>query len=126
MTESNQTFVGDFLDIGNAEINYIEMTTYDAQKVEVTIQPTTFTVSQNYPNPFNPTTAISFTLPHPGEVSLSVYNINGQLLETKTKTYESAGDYQIEWDGSNFSSGVYFYKLSFDNFEQTKKMILIK
>lgn len=126
MTESNQTFVGDFLDIGDAEINYIEMTTYDAQKVEVTIQPTTFTVSQNYPNPFNPTTTISFTLPHPGEVSLSVYNINGQLLETKTKSYESAGDYNIEWDGTNYSSGIYFYKLAFDNFEQTKKMILIK
>jgi hypothetical protein len=88
--------------------------------------PSEFTLSQNYPNPFNPTTKISFTLPKGSNVTLKVYNVLGQEVETVFQGFQNAGKYTATFDGANLASGIYFYSLHADNFTMTKKMILMK
>ncbi len=87
--------------------------------------PHTFGLEQNYPNPFNPTTRINFSLATRSEATLTIYNITGQKVKEYSSTYE-AGPTTIEWDASNVSSGVYFYKLVAGDFTDTKKMMLLK
>ena len=87
---------------------------------------TNFALEQNFPNPFNPETVISYQLPVSSEVMLSVYNVTGQLVETLVNGTLDAGSYSVTLDASDFSSGVYFYRLETDNFSDTKKMILMK
>jgi hypothetical protein len=88
--------------------------------------PTVYSLSQNYPNPFNPTTNIKFSIPKNGNVSLKIYDITGAVVQTYVDGFMSAGTYNAEVDGSNLASGVYFYTLKTNDFQQTKKMILIK
>jgi hypothetical protein len=88
--------------------------------------PTSFEVSQNYPNPFNPTTMISFTLPHAGNVSLRVYNVLGQEVATLVNGFKQAQTYNVEFNASHLASGVYFYTVTFDNHSVSKKMVLMK
>ncbi|MBN8583489.1 MAG: T9SS type A sorting domain-containing protein [Ignavibacteria bacterium] len=90
------------------------------------IEPENFSLSQNYPNPFNPVTNIEFDVPKSSIVKLSVYDVQGKLIETIVNSELSAGTYKADWNASNFSSGVYFYKLESDGFIQTKRMILVK
>ena len=89
--------------------------------------PDKYSLSQNYPNPFNPETIINYELGIRNFVSLKVYNALG--LEVETLVYENkpAGSYQIEFDGSNYPSGVYLYRLEIDgNIIDTKRMVLLK
>lgn len=88
--------------------------------------PEKYLLSQNYPNPFNPRTLIKFAVPEDGNVSLKVYNMVGAEVKTLVEGIHKAGEYNIYFDGSEFSSGVYFYTLRTDKFTATKKMILIK
>jgi len=89
--------------------------------------PDKFELKQNYPNPFNPGTTIWFSVAKPSFISLSIYNELGQLLETPVNESLLPGNFSIKWDGSKYSSGVYFYKLaSSDGFIETKKMLLTK
>jgi len=88
--------------------------------------PDTYALSQNYPNPFNPTTTINFDVPVREHVTLKVYNILGQEVETLVDEEMSAGYKHIDWDGAKYSSGVYFYKLNAGDFVETKKMSLVK
>lgn len=88
--------------------------------------PYKFSLSQNYPNPFNPATKIKYGLPISGNVKLVVYDILGKEIKTLVNEKQNAGTYQVEFDGSNFPSGVYFYKLTTDNYNAVKKMVLIK
>ena len=88
--------------------------------------PGKFSLSQNYPNPFNPQTLIKFTMPENGNVTLKVYNSIGAEVKTLVEGVHKAGEYSVYFDGSEFSSGVYFYTLRTDKFTATKKMILIK
>jgi hypothetical protein len=96
--------------------------------------PNHFSLSQNYPNPFNPSTKIRFSLPFPskGGVKLEVYDVLGRLVVSLIPPLWGgqeglkSGTYEVEWDGSNYPSGVYYYRLSGGNFTQTRKMILIK
>ena len=88
--------------------------------------PKTFTLSQNYPNPFNPTTKIKFGLPTQDYVSLGVYDITGRLVAQLLNGDMKAGTYTYEFEGTDLSSGVYFYKLKTSKFTDTKKMILVK
>ncbi|HAP35953.1 MAG TPA: peptidase S8, partial [Bacteroidetes bacterium] len=81
---------------------------------------------QNYPNPFNPTTKISFSLKHSGLSTLKVYDLLGREIASLVNEYLTAGNYTIEWSGSNLSSGVYFYQIRSGDFVATKKMILQK
>ena len=93
--------------------------------------PEGFRLEQNYPNPFNPTTTIEFALPQAGPVSVEIYNINGQKVRTLIDGPMTAGVHTVEWDatdeaGSRVASGVYFYRLTTDEFTQSKKMTLLK
>jgi hypothetical protein len=94
--------------------------------------PVAFALSQNYPNPFNPSTQISFDIPEASElVSLSIYNIIGQNINTLVSGSMNAGRYTQEWDatdelGSPVASGIYFYELRSSNFVSRKKMLLIR
>jgi beta-N-acetylhexosaminidase len=88
--------------------------------------PTGFVLYQNYPNPFNPTTTISFNLPAGSFVSLKVFDALGKIIATLINEDKSAGLHQVNFNGSQLSSGVYYYQLHAGNFIQTKKLILIK
>ncbi len=92
---------------------------------------TSYQLQQNYPNPFNPTTTIRFDLKEAGDVRLSIYNLQGQEVRTLITSEMPAGPHAINWDGKDqrgqaVPSGMYFYKLRVNGFEQTKKMILTK
>jgi hypothetical protein len=92
--------------------------------------PKEFLLYQNYPNPFNPVTKIKFDIPPSkgarGMTSIIIYDILGREVATLVNEQFNQGTYEVEWDGSNYPSGVYFYKLDAGEFTDTKKMILIK
>ncbi|MCK4385421.1 MAG: T9SS type A sorting domain-containing protein, partial [candidate division Zixibacteria bacterium] len=88
--------------------------------------PSQFSLYQSYPNPFNPATTISYQLPKSGFVNLSIYNTNGQLVETLINRQIQSGYHSIKWDGSNVVSGVYFYRISAGDYSATGKCILLK
>jgi hypothetical protein len=93
--------------------------------------PKTFSLFQNQPNPFNPTTQISYYLPKASHAKLTVYNVLGQSVRVLYDGYQEAGMQTVTWDGRNsdgveLSSGIYFYRLQAGDFNQTKKMSLMK
>lgn len=88
--------------------------------------PENYSLQQNYPNPFNPSTNINFQLPENGLVNISIYDINGKLVEKLVNKNLSAGNHLIEWNAVNYPSGIYFYRISAGSFTDVKKMILIK
>ncbi|MDZ7764553.1 MAG: T9SS type A sorting domain-containing protein [Melioribacteraceae bacterium] len=98
-----------------------------------------FELTQNYPNPFNPSTLIKFTVgtpPHPspyqgegareGSVLLRVYNVLGKEVTTLVNKSLQPGEYEVEFDGSHLTSGIYFYRLQTNEKTDIKKMILVK
>jgi hypothetical protein len=119
-------------------INYLKYTLQYFQNVipaPVGIDPVAFanTLDDNYPNPFNPTTTIKYSIADRGQVSLNIYNAAGQLVRTLVNEEQApqAGGFAKVWNGLNnkgqsVASGVYFYQLTAKNFEQTKKMVLLK
>ena len=98
----------------------------DAYTSDEETLPNAFSLKQNYPNPFNPSTDISFALPVATNVKLEIFNILGQKLITLIEQRLPAGNHTITWDGSDFASGVYLYRLKAGDFVETKKMMLIK
>lgn len=88
--------------------------------------PQSFFVDQNYPNPFNPTTVIRFGLPTGSSVMVSVYNMLGQEVAILVDGWKNAGQYEVTFDASNLSSGVYLYRVQADNVVTTKRMMFIK
>jgi hypothetical protein len=88
--------------------------------------PNRFQLFQSYPNPFNDHTIIPFNLPANSEISLNIYNLAGQLVETLVDGPIPAGHHSATWNASGYSSGIYFYKLQAGDFVQAKKMNLIK
>ncbi|HMQ99310.1 MAG TPA: T9SS type A sorting domain-containing protein [Ignavibacteria bacterium] len=87
--------------------------------------PENFRLYQNYPNPFNPVTNIKYEIPKDVNVSIKIYDILGREVFCINE-YKLAGSYEVQFDGSNFASGMYFYKLESDGFTDTKKMVLLK
>ena len=85
-----------------------------------------YSLYQNYPNPFNLKTQIFYELPEQGFVKLVIYDVLGREVQTLVNEKQQAGGYKADWDGTNFASGIYFYKLTTGDFEQTKKMVLLK
>ena len=88
--------------------------------------PDEFQLFQNYPNPFNPTTTISYQIHELSYVTLKVYGALGNELLTLVNEEKSSGNYAINFDGSNLTSGIYFYRLSSGSLTDVKKMLLIK
>ena len=96
--------------------------------------PTSYILNQNYPNPFNPTTTISYSIPNVetrrGEslqkVTLKVFDLLGREVAALVNEEKPAGKYEVKFDGSNLTSGIYFYRLSAGNYTNTKKFVLIK
>ena len=88
--------------------------------------PDLYVLYQNYPNPFNPVTKIKFSLPKSTHVKLIIYDVLGKEIAVMINQKQSAGTYEADWDGSNYPSGVYFYKLITGEFTETKKMVLLK
>ena len=88
--------------------------------------PAAFSVAQNLPNPFNPSTTISFTITDAGNVTVDVFNVAGQKVDTISNEYRNAGSHSVTWDASEFSAGIYFYTVKTGNFTRTMKMTLLK
>ena len=88
--------------------------------------PSGFSLVQNYPNPWNPSTTISYSLPQPGVVELSLYNALGQQIATLVSGFRQAGTYQVELGGEGLSSGTYFYRLQSPAGIETRSMTLLK
>lgn len=122
---------------------YITVTSNDIQNPFVTIPvsmytgegvsvddelsfPESFSLEQNYPNPFNPTTNIGFRIAEFGFTILKVYDVLGKEIATLVNEEKPAGSYEVEFDASGLSSGIYFYKLQAGSFLETKKMLLLK
>ncbi|HMS32461.1 MAG TPA: agmatine deiminase family protein [Ignavibacteria bacterium] len=91
-----------------------------------TVIPDKYSLSQNYPNPFNPSTQLEFEISNMGFVTLKVYDVLGNEVKNLVNENKPAGRYKVTFDGSNLSSGIYFYKLESGAFIETKRMILLK
>ena len=100
---------------------------------EINFAPASFSLNQNYPNPFNPSTIIKYSIPsvisterRNLNVTLRVYDVLGKEVAVLVNEEKPVGEYEVEFDGTRLSSGVYFYQIKSNNFLQTKKMILLK
>ncbi|HVO72607.1 MAG TPA: T9SS type A sorting domain-containing protein, partial [Ignavibacteriaceae bacterium] len=90
------------------------------------IKPQAFLLNQNFPNPFNPSTKINYSVPHTTFITLKIFDILGREVAALINEEKPAGSYEIEFDGANLSSGVYFYQLQAGDFVETKKMVLLR
>jgi hypothetical protein len=88
--------------------------------------PTVFTLYQNYPNPFNPTTKIRYELQTRTFVKINVFNVLGQFVKTLVNEEKPAGTYDVQFDASDLSSGIYFYRIETKSFVDTKKLVLLR
>lgn len=88
--------------------------------------PEEFILEQNYPNPFNPNTRISWQSPISSWQTLKIYDLLGNEIAILVNEYRVAGTYEIEFNATGLSSGVYFYKLVIGNFTATRKLILVR
>lgn len=85
-----------------------------------------YQLTQNYPNPFNPVTTIQYSIPEAGFVEIKIFNILGQEVARLVNMDQSAGSYKVIFDANKLASGVYMYQINVNNYQQTKKMILMK
>ena len=88
--------------------------------------PESYSLYQNYPNPFNPTTNIKFAITKAGMVNMTVYDVNGRKVEELVNSSYNTGTYEVNWNASKYSSGVYFYTIRTNEFSETKRMVLVK
>lgn len=99
--------------------------TINVEKISSLI-PDEFILNQNYPNPFNPKTMISYSIPKSDFVTLKIYDALGRQISTLVNEFQTNGSYEVSFDASKFSSGVYFYRLESNGSSITKNMILVK
>jgi hypothetical protein len=119
---------------GGRDSNYIAVNRNKVLKVNglVSIRqisaevPAGFTLGQNYPNPFNPATKIQYELPFNSDVEFKVFEVTGKEIFSNILKFQSAGKYEITFDGKLLSSGIYFYRLNTGKFSETRKMLLLK
>ncbi|MEA1987002.1 MAG: T9SS type A sorting domain-containing protein [Candidatus Marinimicrobia bacterium] len=114
-----------FNNIRSGTYSFIAGDSINVGIVENTL-PQDFLLKQNYPNPFNPQTTIEYSLPKNEFVNLQIFNLKGQLVKTLISKQQKVGNYSVVFDGSNFASGIYVYKLQAGNFVDVRKLILIK
>jgi hypothetical protein len=107
-------------------------TTIKYDQIPVSVEERSFTapgsygLAQNYPNPFNPTTTIRYAIPRPGHVILKVYNLAGQEVATLVSEKKPAGAHEVGWNAGDLPSGVYVYRLQAGEFNEAKKVLLVK
>jgi len=114
-------YYGDAPDIGAYE--YGDPLAVEQEKTNL---PNRYSLRQNYPNPFNPSTNIEFTLPKPEYVELKVYNILGKEVTTLVSNKLNPGNHTYQFNSKNLSSGIYFYRIETGDFQDVKKMILLR
>ena len=108
------------------QIDYDGNFTY-SEVVEVNLGlPSEFALQQNYPNPFNPTTKITYSVPADGFVNIAVYNVLGEKVANLLNTNVKAGNYDISFDATNLTSGMYLYRMEAGDFVSVKKMMILK
>ncbi len=88
--------------------------------------PLTYELSQNYPNPFNPSTVIMYQIPNDGIVKLAVYDVLGREVNLLVNNFQPAGAYEVKFNASALASGVYFYRLTAGDFDEIRKMMVVK
>ena len=123
--EPDRRFSGDFLGGIDGNVMTLELATYEGAPVTTKLVPDAFALYPCYPNPFNPITTISFALAAPVDYELVIYNALGQTVETFSGR-SGPGLERVDWNASAFASGVYFYRLTAGDFNDTKKMVLLK
>jgi aminopeptidase N len=111
------------LDPNNWILHSVTLSGIEDEQVEV---PTKFKLEQNYPNPFNPSTTIEYLVTSSEFITLKVYDVLGDEVATLVNQEKPAGRYEVEFNASKLSSGIYFYKLQAGSFIETKKMVLLK
>ena len=92
----------------------------------IELMPNIYSIVNIYPNPFNPLTHIRYSLPKHTKVKIRVYNILGKQIERLVNNFQSPGYHSISWDGSSYSSGVYFIAMEAGDFREFRKILLIK
>ncbi len=112
-----------YLDVSTGNLLFTELHVDSELELDT---PQRIQLGQNYPNPFNPSTNIPFELSQTGVVNIEIFNLLGQKVATLTNELYSAGRHTIAWNASNYSSGIYFYRLTAGDVIQTKKLMLIK
>lgn len=125
------TFYVTTVNHSNMESAPSESVEYNSTYVDNQEVPVITALNGNYPNPFNPTTRIEYSLQNDCQVELQIYNMRGQLVRTLVKSTQSAGTHTAMWNGSDntnkqVASGIYFYKMKTDEFEETRKMLMLK
>jgi hypothetical protein len=105
---------------------YAELTGITLPDVPEILLPESYALYPAYPNPFNPVTTLSYDLPEKSDVTLAIFNIQGQEIHRQQWQNQPAGHYHIQWNGSRHATGVYFVRLSAADFTQTRKMIYLK
>ena len=117
-------------DFGSINPKWFRAWNYDLHKPtsvsRVDGVPLSYALDQNYPNPFNPSTTINYSIPVSGRVTMRIFNVLGQEVGTLLNSDQSAGKYQLTFDASRYSSGVYFYRIEAGTFSAVKKMMLLK
>jgi hypothetical protein len=116
----NNAGTGPYSSVWNFRINPVGINNYSS------IIPKEFKLYGNFPNPFNPTTKIRFDIPQNSSVKILVYDMTGREIQQLVNRQLSAGAYEYEFDGSNFASGIYFYRMQVADYLSVKKMVLIK
>ena len=117
------------MNVNNANLTAGTMST-DVDVVDVAT-PTEFSLAQNFPNPFNPETVIKYKIPDAVQVKLVIYNLLGQVVRTLVDENQSAGLYEVKWDGTSeygikLASGVYIYRIEAGSFTKTRKLVFMK
>ncbi len=120
-TDIGFEFLGGAPELGAIEVEYTT-----GLKSDEIIGPDNFKLYQNYPNPFNPTTKIIYEIPSSGNVKITVYNSIGQNIKTLLNEMKNSGTHELQFDGSKYSSGIYFYKLQMNGKSLVKQMSLLK
>jgi hypothetical protein len=105
---------------------YVRGETFIVTEVEEFSEIHSYSLSQNYPNPFNPNTTINFAVPKESTVTLSIYNVLGELVSTLISEQKKSGYYEYDFNASALAAGVYLYRIKAENFVETKKMVLMK
>ena len=107
-------------------IDNLELSLENVSAVDDNLNKLDFALNQNYPNPFNPATVISYQLAATSQVSLKVYDVIGNEVADLVNKVQPAGKYKVTFNAADLPSGIYFYQLRADGFNEVKKMTLLR